>query len=166
MIPLDRLFQEYIDAPSLELCRDFPKDEYELRVKRARDLMLEHRLDALVICSSLNGRYFTSGTVPHEWHDRITTRAEFYVLTHDSDHLFLSPTMGGEVLNTARKRTWVTNIGNVVERHEKKSRFEIWSVDGMVKALRDLRLEKARLGWELGDCQTLQFRADPSLRSG
>ena len=155
MTSLDRLFQEYVDAPSLELGHDFPKEEYDLRVQRARELMSKQGLDALVVCSSANGRYFTSGTVPHEWHDRITTRAEFYVLTLDDDYLFLSPTMGGEVLNTARKRTWVRNIGNVVERHEKKDRFEIWGVEWMVKAFRELKLEKARLGWELGDCQSL-----------
>lgn len=158
MVALNHLFAEYIDAPSLEVGRDFPKEEYDLRLKKARDLMLKHGLDALVVCSSANGRYFTSSTIPHEWHDRIPTRAEFYVLTMDGDYVFLSPTMGGEVLNTARKRTWVTNIGNVVERHgrrDRKDRLEIWSVDWMVKNFEEIGLDKAKLGWELGDSQTL-----------
>ncbi len=155
MSSLDSLFQEYIDAPSLELGHDFPEEEYKLRVKRARQLMSTQGLDALVICSSGNGRFFTSSTVPHEWHDRVTTRAEFYMLTNDDDYLFLSPTMGGEVLNTARKRTWVKNLRNVVERHSKENRLEIWRVEWIVRAFRELKLDRARLGWELGDCQSL-----------
>jgi Xaa-Pro aminopeptidase len=155
MVALNRLYQEYTDAPSLELGRDFPREEYALRVARARALMAEHGLDALIVCSSANGRYFTSRNVPHEWHDRIPTRAEFYVLTPDDDYVFVSPTMGGEVLNTTRRRTWVTHIRNVVERHGQRGRVEIWSVAWMVSALTELGLASARLGWELGDCQVL-----------
>ncbi len=139
----------------MELGRDFPKEEYALRLKKTRELMLRFGLDALVVCSSDNGRYFTSRDQPHKWHDRVRTRAAFFILTMDDDYLYLTPTHGGENLNTARKRTWVTNIGSVVERHEDKDRLEQWGLEWMTRAFKELRLDKARLGWELGDCQTL-----------
>jgi len=139
----------------MELGRDFPREEYELRLKKARELMLLRGLDALIVCSSTNGAYFTSRDQPRKWHDRVQTRAAFFILTMDNDYLYLTPTHGGENQNTARKRTWVTNLGSVVERHEDKDRVEQWGVEWMVKAFRELKLDKARLGWELGDCQTL-----------
>ena len=117
--------------------------------------MLQHGLDALIVCSSTNGRYFTSRDQPNKWHDRVQTRVAFFILTMDSDYLYLTPTHGGENQNTARKRTWVTNIGSVVERHNEKDRAEQWGLEWMVKAFKELRLDKAKLGWELGDCQTL-----------
>lgn len=155
MVFLDHIYDKYIDAPSMELGHDFPKAEYELRLKRTRELMLKHELDAIVICSSANGRYFTCNNQPHEWHDLCQTRAAFFILTMDEDYLYMTPTMGGEHQNTARKRTWVTNIRSVVERFERKDRVEIWGIKWMVKAFKELGLDKARLGWELGDCQTL-----------
>ncbi len=155
MSSLDHLYDGYIDAPSMDLGCDFPREEYELRLGKARALMLQQGLEALIVCSSSNGAYFTSRDQPRKWHDRVQTRAAFFVLTIDSDYLYLTPTHGGENQNTARKRTWVTNIRSVVERHEDRDRVEQWGVEWMVKAFKELKLDTAKLGWELGDCQTL-----------
>ena len=50
---------ETLAYPSYPLERDFPKEEYDLRIGRARDLMAAGDLDALVITSSVVGRWFT-----------------------------------------------------------------------------------------------------------
>jgi Xaa-Pro aminopeptidase len=155
MVALDHLYDKFINAPSMEQGRDFPKEEYQLRIKKTRELMSKYEIDTLVVTSSVNSRYFTSNNQPHEWHDICQTRAAFYILTMDDDYLYMTPTMSGEHQNTARKRTWVTNIRSVVERFEKKDRIEIWGVEWMVKAFKELGLDNAKLGWELGDCQIL-----------
>ena len=145
-----------MSAPSIELGRDFPESEYKLRLKITRELMLKHGLDALIVTASTNGNYFTSLDEPHEWHNRCQTRASFFILTMDNDFLYMPPGLGGEHLNYTKRRTWVSNVRSVIERHlEDMDRIEIWSIEYITKELSALGLAKARLGWELGDCQTL-----------
>ncbi|HKM79074.1 MAG TPA: Xaa-Pro peptidase family protein [Candidatus Bathyarchaeia archaeon] len=152
---LAHLYDACIDSPSMELGRDFPESEYKLRLKKTRELMSMHGIDALVVTTSTNGSYFTSKDRPHEWHNLCQTRAAFYILTIDNDYLYMTPGLGGEHLNSARRRTWVTNIRSVLERFRDNDRIELWSIEYMVESFKELGLSKARLGWELGDCQTL-----------
>jgi Xaa-Pro aminopeptidase len=149
------LYDKWIEWPGFELPRSFPREEYNWRVGQARKLMAEEQLDAMVVTSSWNGRYFTGTSGPEEWHDLCPVRATFYVLTHNEDYLLMPPAMEGEHLNAARRGTWVTNIRSVVERFEWLPRYEIWDVKRMAEAFRDIGLWKSRIGWELGDCQVL-----------
>ena len=75
----------WIDYPGYPLERDFPEEEYDLRVGRARRLMAEADLDALVITTSAVGHWFTSLLEPHEWHDRCTSRSAWYTARPERD---------------------------------------------------------------------------------
>ena len=153
----------WIDYPGYPLERDFPKEEYELRVARARALLADAGLDALVITSGAVGRWFTSEREPHEWHDRCPARSAWYVLTQDGDYLYMTPTAAGEHFNTARRSVWVSHIRAIVERAA-PPRIEIWALEQMPDIFAELGLRNGRLGFELGDCMTLGLSFSDFLR--
>ena len=64
---------EYL-APSLP---SFPTAEYEARIAAARALMEVQQLDAMLITSEANFRYFTGDTAPAPFQ---ITRPKFFVL--------------------------------------------------------------------------------------
>jgi Xaa-Pro aminopeptidase len=161
---LAHLHDPWITAGGYELEHDFPEAEYRARVARARAWMAEADLDALVITSSVVGRWFTSLHEPHEWHDLCQARSAWYVLSHDHDVLFMSPTAAGEHFNTTRRSTWVDEIRGIVERAEAPTRVEIWALEQMPGFLGELGLAYGRLGFELGDCMTLGLSVADFLR--
>jgi Xaa-Pro aminopeptidase len=144
----------WLSLPGYPLAPDFPEEEYRLRVARARALMAEAGLDALVITSSAVGQWFTSAAEPHEWHDQCQSRSAWYVLTDTDDYLFMTPTTAGEHMNTTRRSTWVTHILPIVERVE-WPRVELWDLGQMPQIFARIGLESGRLGFELGDCMTM-----------
>ena len=146
--------ERWIDHPGYPLTHDYPKDEYDLRIWRARQEMTRANLDALVITSSGVGSWFTSAREPHEWHDRCAARSTWYILTHTEDYLYMTPTACGEHFTTTRRSTWVSHIGTIVERST-WPRQEIWDIDQMPGILAETGLARSRLGFELGDCMTL-----------
>ena len=153
---------ETLDYPSFPLARDFPHDEYELRVGRARELMAAADLDALVITSSIVGRWFTSSHEPHNWHDQAVCRSAWYILTPDADYLYTPPT-NNHNLNTQHRATWVTEIRPLVERGV-WPRLETWGIDQMPGIFASLGLDRKRLGFELGDNMTLGISTNDFLR--
>jgi Xaa-Pro dipeptidase len=160
---LARLHERWIDLPGYPLEPDFPREEYELRIGRARVRMRTAGLDALVITSSVVGQWFTSVLEPHEWHDRCQSRSAWYILTPEGDYLYMTPTTAGEHFNTTRRSTWVTHIRAVVERTT-WPRYEIWDLEQMPGVFADLGLDRGRLGFELGDCMTLGLSVSDFLR--
>ena len=82
---LSAAHEAWINRPGFGLTPDFPRQEYVERVRRARASMAEHELDALVITSSGVGSWFTSHLEPHEWHDKCSARAAWYILTASRD---------------------------------------------------------------------------------
>jgi len=161
---LARLYDGWTDAPGYPIARDFPHEEYLTRVGRARASMAEADLDALVITTGVVGQWFTSRLEPHEWHDRCQARSAWFVLTHDRDVLFMTPTAAGEHFNTTRRSTWVSEIRGIVERADAPGRVEIWALEQMPLFLADLGLSRGRLGFELGDCMTLGISVLDFLR--
>jgi Xaa-Pro dipeptidase len=157
------LYDGWLDIPGSALERDFPEEEYELRKARARALMASDGLDALVVTSSGIGSWFTSRREPHEWHDVCQARSAWYILMPDTDHLFMSPTAGGEHMNTTRRSTWVSEIGAIVERTD-GDRHEIWALEQIPEIFAELGIEAGRLGFELGDCMTLGMNLNDFLR--
>ena len=149
-LALSRIYDDWIDYPGYALSHDFSRDEYSLRLTRARDGMARAGLDALVITSGTVGQWFTSILEPHEWHDRCPARMAMFVLTPDDDCLYMTPTAGGEHYNTTRRSTWVSQIRGIAERAE-WPRTEIWDVRQLPSIFADLGLERSRLGFELGD---------------
>jgi Xaa-Pro aminopeptidase len=160
---LAALHAAWIDYPGYPLARDFPREEYDLRVSRARQWMGEAGLDALVITSSGVGSWFTSQAEPHEWHDRCPARSAWYILTPQDDVLYMAPTSNGEHFNTTRRSTWVSQIRGIVERTEGE-RHEIWALEQIPGLFADLGLSSGRLGFELGDCMTLGISVNDFLR--
>jgi len=160
---LAHLHDHWIDFPGYPFEREFSRDEYLLRLRRARVEMASHALDALVITSSVVGRWFTSMLEPHEWHDLCQARSAWFILTYDRDLLYMTPTTAGEHFNTTRRSTWVSQIRAIVERTE-GPRWELWDVAQMAGVLSELGLERGRLGFELGDCMTLGMSVHDFLR--
>ncbi len=160
---LSSVHTKWTDYPTYELGHDFSQEEYELRKSRARVLMAQHELDALVITTSTVGRWFTSPLEPHEWHDRCQARSAWYILTHQDDYLYMTPTVGGEHFNTTRRSTWVSHIRSIVERTE-WPRHEIWDIAQMPVVFSELGLLHGRLGFELGDCMTLGIAFNDFVR--
>ncbi len=157
---------EWLEYPSYDPGHDMPYEEYRLRCARARALMEQYHLDALVITSSAVGWWFTSLHEPHEWHDRCQARATWFILTHDGDYLYMPPTAAGEHFNTTRRSTWVSEIRAIVERVDpaEQPRAEIWGLWQIPRICADLNLNRARLGFELGDCMTLGMSVNDFLR--
>ncbi len=153
---------ETLAYPSYPLERDFPKEEYELRIGRARELMVRADLDALVITSSVVGRWFTSAHEPHSWHDQACCRSAWYILTADADYLFATPT-NNHNLNTQRRATWITHVRPLVERSP-WPRSEIWGIDQIPPIFHELGLNRKRLGFELGEEMTLGISFNDFLR--
>ena len=56
----------WLALPGYPLEPDFPEEEYRLRIDRARQLMSETGLEALVITSGAVGQWFTSAAEPHD----------------------------------------------------------------------------------------------------
>ncbi len=156
------LFDPPNDDSGYPLERDFPKEEYELRVARAREGMLSHELDALVITSASVGQWFTSRLEPHCWHDLVQSRSAWYILTHAGDYLCMTPTNNRHV-NTTRRSVWVTEIRPIVERSA-WPRTEIWDIEQIPPVFAELGLERGRLGFELGNNMTLGIGVNDFLR--
>jgi Xaa-Pro aminopeptidase len=163
---LAHAYDAWLNYPSYNLCHDIPYEEYLLRLARARRLMEEHNLDALVITSSTVGWWFTSLREPHEWHDQCLVRSTWFILTHDGDYLYMPPTAAGEHFNTTRRTTWVSEIRAIVERVDpaEQPRAEIWGLWQVPRMFADLGLARARVGFELGDCMTLGMAVNDFLR--
>ena len=83
--------------------RGFANAEYEERVKKARQLMQENKLEMLLVTSPHNFRYFT-GFDSYFWES--PTRPWFLLLSLNHDPIAVVPSIG----RTALKKTWIKNI--------------------------------------------------------
>ena len=120
---------------------DFPLTEYKSRSERARDLMKTYEFDALMVtgdfCSAHNYRYF-SGHLPRDFQAN-TSRP----------HILLLPTKGQEPIliaytlteRDAQLTSWVKDV---------RSYTQPFSYEIVLDAIRDLGLQSARIGAELG----------------
>ena len=83
--------------------RGFGNAEYEERVKKARHLMQENKLEMLLITSPQNFRYFT-GLDSYFWES--PTRPWFLLLSINHDPVAIIPSIG----ITALQKTWIQDI--------------------------------------------------------
>ncbi|MCR4398168.1 MAG: aminopeptidase P family N-terminal domain-containing protein, partial [Firmicutes bacterium] len=144
---------------------DFPAAEYEARLERARKLMEERGLDALLVSEPSNYRYFVGYDQPFgaAWNGYILTRP-FLCLVPRSGRPTLLVHLSFE--NATRHSTWIQDV-------------RTWSslpfrAEYLVDLLRDAGLDGgAVVGVELGEDQRLGFpvqafldlgRALPSVR--
>ena len=153
---------ETLDYEHYPLEREFPLEEYRLRLSRARAEMARAGLDALVVTSGMVGRWFTGRAEPHSWHDEVPSRSTWYILAPDGDYLYMTPT-NNHNFASARRGTWVTHVREIVERTE-WPRVEIWGLGQMPGIFAGLGLARGRLGFELGDTMTLGLSVNDFLR--
>ena len=121
--------------------QDFPLDEYRSRSERAMELMKVYGFDALMIsgdfCSAHNYRYF-SGHLPRDFQAN-TSRP----------HLLFLPKQGNEPIlityslteRDAQLTSWVKDV---------RSYTQPFSCEIVCEAIRDMGLQSAKIGAELG----------------
>lgn len=120
---------------------DFPEDEYEHRYARARRLMEEADLDALLITDELNYIYFTGHRSQQNPIDKI--RPYFFILPRDGEGTLI--TMPFEV-QQVRETTWVDDV--------RQGRLT-GNTDLIASVLEQRGLANGRIGAELGSHQYL-----------
>ena len=85
------------------MTKGFDNLEFEIRVKKARELMEKNNIDILLLTTPHNFRYF-SGLDSYFWES--PTRPWFLLIPQNSDPIALVPSIG----QTALEKTWLTNI--------------------------------------------------------
>src|SRR5262249_9813861 len=153
---------ETLDYVHYPLAHDFPLEEYQLRVARARTEMAHAGLDALVITTGRVGRWFTGPDEPHSWHGDVPSGSPWSILTPADAYLYMTPT-NNHNFASARRGTWVSEIREIVERTE-WPRVEIWGLGQMPGIFASLGLARGRLGFELGDTMTLGLSVNDFLQ--
>jgi len=83
--------------------RGFPVDEYHKRISKLQIDMQDNKLDAVLITSPHNFRYFT-GLDSYFWES--PTRPWFLLIPQAGDPIAVIPSIG----QTALKKTWIKNI--------------------------------------------------------
>lgn len=118
--------------------RGFPAAEYEGRAERARRVMVEQRLDGIVVTSPPNVRY-VSGFDTQFWES--PTRPWFVVLPREGGPIAIIPEIGVPGMEV----TWVKDI-----RSWPAPRPADDGVSLLTAALAQLPRRFGRIGWELG----------------
>jgi len=129
--------------PNTPIYPDFPQEEYETRVRRARALMEAHRLDALLVTQWSTYVYFTGHRSPQKPGDKI--RPYMFLLPRDGEPaIFVMPFEEGHV----RMTSWFQDVRLYqLLRHN----------ETLADAIREKGLAGARIGSELGREQYLEL---------
>lgn len=132
---------------------EFPPIEYENRIEKARRLMRKCAVDALLVTSEQNLRYFVGdpSATPHG-----TTRPRFLLIPASGESVAIVPV---GIDQFYRETTWVQNCLTWPSPNPKDE-----GVSTLSKALRDLLADHARIGVELGAESRLGLPAGDFLR--
>jgi Xaa-Pro dipeptidase len=123
---------------------DFPETEYEARWERLRARMAAAGLDAVLLTTEANMRYF-AGLKTTIF--RLKMRPMFAILPADARRapaLVLPEFLEATALATS----WIDDIRTASECYGKRADD---AVDILIGALKDMGLERAAIGMELGD---------------
>jgi Xaa-Pro aminopeptidase len=121
---------------------DFPKEEFDRRYQRSRELMARENLDALLITAPMNYIYFTGHRSDQITDQKI--RPFVFLLPRDGDPLCFIAAF--EPKNLART-SWLIDQARPFDLFKHN--------DVIVEGLREAGLERARIGCELGREQHL-----------
>ncbi len=117
---------------------DFTSEEYERRLAGLREGMAQSNMDAVLITTEANHRYFT-GHASHRWMHKYT--AIFALLPLENEPvLIVTPIEAG----MCEEDSWIETIRTFPPVHT------LQAVDTITNAVRELGLEKGRVGAELG----------------
>ena len=122
---------------------DFPKAEYDLRYRRARELMAAAGIDALLVTEEKNYIYFTGHRSQQNAIDKI--RPYVFLLPRERDPVVF--VMGFEE-GHVKLTTWVRDVRtyNLLKHN-----------DVLIETIRELGLAAGRIGCELGREQYLEI---------
>ena len=112
---------------------EFPKEEYGLRYKRARQLTVRKDLDALFIHEINNYRYLSGAKFVTK------NRPSFFVLPKEGEPVLIMNLFGKK---RAEIQSWIEDI---------RTYFDPFDFEPVTKVLKELGLAKARIGAEIDD---------------
>lgn len=138
---------------STELRLEFPMQEYQRRILKAREFMASVGIDCLLLTSNRNIRYFT-GFYTQAWIN--STRPRFFLLPLDKEPIAILPS--GEPVGF-RKTSWVTDIRTWPAPRPKDE-----GVNLVVDTLRSLVKSRAHVGAEIGAEMRLEMPVMDFLR--
>jgi Xaa-Pro aminopeptidase len=118
----------------------FSRGEYERRVARARELMRRDGLDALIVTGDFSASmnyFYLSGHMPRDYQSNFS-RPHIMILTQDGRATLVVYKVNEE---NARECSWVSDV---------RTYAPPLSADVLIATLRDLGLDGARVGAELG----------------
>lgn len=132
--------------------RGFPQSEYQTRLERAQRLMEQDRLDALLLMSESDVRYFSGFATPL-WQS--PTRPWFLIVPAAARPIAVIPEIGAPLM----LRTWIDDV-----RTWPAPRPEDDGVSLLVDALRDIGAAAGRIGLLTGPETALRMPLDDYLR--
>jgi len=127
-----------VNNQSSDVPRGFAREEFVERLARAQRAMADDDLDALVVTSAPNVRYFT-GLATEFWES--PTRPWFVVVPREGEPIAVIPEVGGPGM----AMTWVGDI-----RTWPAPRPADDGISLMRAALAELPRRSGRIGWEMG----------------
>ena len=125
------------------LYADFPRGEYDERVRRARQYMEQQKIDVLVLWDPVNIRYF-SGFQSLHW-SAMSIQPAVYLLPLDKDPVIVVPDF---FTGVAQGYTYLNDIRLVFKAHMTKTTREL-PVD-VAGVVRELGGDRQRIGLESG----------------
>jgi Xaa-Pro aminopeptidase len=132
---------------------DFPREEYEQRYVRARLLMDEQNLDALLITERSNFIYFTGHRSPESPVEKGMMCCWVCIFPKTGRPVVIVPSFD---VNFVMHRTWISDVrvGSQILRHPIDSPG-LTHVESIVQTVRDMGLGDSNIGCELGSDQLL-----------
>ena len=126
--------------------RGFPKEEFIKRVAKLRQLMEKNHVDAIIITSPSNFRYFT-GLDSYFWES--PTRPWFVLIPLLKDPIAIVPSIGLSSL----EKTWIDNIVTWDSPNPEDE-----GISTVLNAIHSLKIEKGNIGFELGKESFLRMK--------
>ena len=126
--------------------RGFPKEEFINRIAKLRQLMEKNHVDAIIITSPSNFRYFT-GLDSYFWES--PTRPWFVLIPLLKDPIAIVPSIGLSSL----EKTWIDNI---ITWNSPNPEDE--GISTVLNAIHSLKIGKGNIGFELGKESFLRMK--------
>jgi len=121
---------------------EFPDEEYEIRLKKAKEAMEEHGIDALLIAQKENVEYF-SGFMTSHWNVKGFCPGTV-ILPREGEPVLVIPEF---LRGTAERTSWIRNM----KRHERTHSNPRDFPNLVTKTIKEMELESGVIGIETGE---------------
>jgi len=128
--------------------RGFPQSEFEQRVQKAQRIMNEEKLDAILLTTEANVRYF-SGFLTQFWQS--PTRPWFLIVPREGELIAVIPDIG----RVGMESTWVNDIRTWASPCPEDDGITLLS-----QALSEVTMQFGRIGMTLGQESHLRMPAN------